>query len=277
MPVYKASLLFSFVTEPAARAVASAHAGGWSEQVWANGTPFNPGNGSAWARARARILPREAQIIGMRQQAYEIVGNKLVPGGANTTPLSYPGMNGITINNPQSAINLRMTTAGAPNVGRYTCRAFPDEFMTNGEFNGLPIAVGLLEQLIREISKPGIGFIGRNLAGVSSSCMGSDGTSMIVANAGAFVVGQMLRFVKIHNGAGESISGVFQIAALPGNNKVTFVGGAGKDAVPGGTVRVDSIAFFQSASGQIGRASVRKVGRPFGGYVGRRSKRRRAS
>jgi hypothetical protein len=274
MPLVKVSTLISFVTRPVDLGSAAAHAGGWSEQVWCPTPPFSRIQAVGFGTVRANLLPQLCTIVGLRQQIYTIAGNKLVPGGASVLPLNLPGASAYTINNPQSSLALRITSAGVANVGRYTLRAVPDEVMVNGEFNGDLIYKGRIDALAAAMIAYQTGFVGRNLAAVSASCLGSDGTSMIVANSGIFAVGDFVRFVKIKGSTSLPVSGTFQITAILPGNKITFVGGAGSNAKPGGTIRVDGIGYFTTAAVSIGRAGVRKVGRPFGGYVGRRSKRR---
>lgn len=275
MPIYKCSMLISFITTPQNRAVSSPHAGGWSEQIWRSGVPFTNPEAFSLCNLRSILLPLTATVIGLRQQAYNIVGNKLQPGGANTFPVNLAGSRGLSFNNPQSALLLRITSAGVPNVGRYTIRGLPDEVMVDGEYDPTPNFSNGLNNFRAEIALPGRGFVGRNLAGAFANCMGSNGTGMLVSSTAGFAQNDFVRFVDIHGPTGASISGTFQISIVGPGNLLTFVGGAGKDALPGGKIRLDGLSFLQTSIVTIGRASVRKVGRPFGGYAGRRSKRRR--
>jgi hypothetical protein len=277
MPLLKCSLLIQFTTNPNNRQVSAAHAGGFSEQFWFNGNPIIQAAANAIASFRASMLPIESTVIGLRQQIYTVNGNKLLPGGSSVVPLNFPGSNNYTLDNPQSCLNLRLQTGGGPNVGRYCMRNLPDEVVVNGEFQPDGAFTANLNIWKNTLAGNGFGFVGRNLAALKTVVLGSDGINLLVGSTAGFNVGDYVRFLKVHAITGGTIEGSYQIIAITAPNKLQFIHNIGSDAASGGNVRSDGIGFFATSAVATQRASVRKVGRPFAGYRGRRSKQKLAS
>ena len=198
----------------------------------------------------------------------------MIPGGASATQLIFPGNVAYTVDVPQAALNLRLQGAGVANVGKYTIRGMPDEVVKRGEYQPDQFFRTVIDQWLNGFKNATFGFVGRDLAATQTSVTGGDGTSVAVANSAGFAAGDTVRFVKVKNMLGQNIVGLFQIKAVPDATHITINGNVGGDAVAGGRLRKHNILFFNISGGNVGRVGVKKVGRPFAGYVGRRSKRK---
>lgn len=277
MAYYKCSLVLSVVTTPTQAQVSSPHAGGWSEQFWRNGDALTLQQAQLIAQARANMLPRQCQVIGMRQQLYQIVGNILRPGGSAIYTIVRPGASNWNVDVPQACLNLVLTAAGSANKGRYTLRGLPDDVVENGEFapdNAFTLRLTQWRQLL---ASNGIGFIARDLAAVTTDVLGSATVNVVVRSTAGLAANDYVRFLKVHNLAGESVEGSFQVGAIVDGTQFTTIPALAETLAQGGKVRKDLLVFLATSEVGVGRVGVRKIGRPSSGYRGRRSRMRKAS
>ncbi len=268
--------IFQVTTAPANLALARAHTGGWSESFWTNLSPaaYNP----IWAwqqQKRAILLPATAAIVGYRTQEYTISGNKLLPGGAASGRQNLPGGSSRITDLPQVSLMLNCATAGSPNTSRLILRGIPDDVMEGGEYQPNAAFQAAVTQLINSMVGFNFGFVGRDLSQASVRVL-KIAVNLITVDqipGTGLAVGDFVRLHRVYDDNNNPVKGAFPVTAIAGN--VLTV--AGLDATltrPSGTLRKDLLQLFSYRSMQPIRAVVKKVGRPFEQYRGRRSKTR---
>lgn len=275
MLVYKTSLLFQVNTEPVDRQFATPHAGGWTEGVWTQYSPSTSPTGTvkAWANARAFLLPIQCTIVGYRISVYDLVKNKLTPGGTSAGKLIYPGVAVYTAGNPQSGLELGWPAAAGPNSSRIVLRGLPDEVVVKGEFNGSSSFRSFLTRLTNLYFGQNFGWVGRDLSVPYATVNLIAGNVVTLSVAlGGIAVGDFLRFRKVRGDNGSPVKGSYLITNVAGA-VLTLQGLNGVSLTkPNGTARQDVVGFITGGQANIGRVVVKKIGRPFESYRGRRSK-----
>lgn len=276
---YRVSLLFSVTTNPTNLGTASAHSGGWSESHWSYPSTAILPYIRALALVRSPMLPSQASIIGYRIQNYTITGNKLFPVGSTSGGLLYPGGYTNDMNLPQDGVTLTASGVAVPNATRFTLRGLPDSQIANGEYQPSTAFATAMNTYCARLVADGWGFIGRVKTGLSARVLSIDQNTGAVTLNGP-VGGQanvdFLRLNRVYDEQGIPLKGAFLITAIAGNVYTCpeLKGYAVSKA--SGTARIDALSFYSYASCQPQRAASRKIGRPFQGYRGRRSRQRTA-
>jgi|SRR5580698_3778788 hypothetical protein len=280
MAIYKHSVLFAVTTAPVNLSVSSPHSGGWSEGFWANFIAPNSPNSAAWLnflQQRARLLPIQVSIVGWRVATYVVIGNRLQPAGSVTGKLNLPGNGGYTLNMPQDGLELSIQGAGVANVSRPILRAIPDQIIVQGEYQPDPFFNAAVPAYLQQLAVNSYGFVGRDLTQayqrVNSFAAGQLITQAAIPGVG---VGSYIRFHRVFDDNGNPVRGTYQVSAIGGPPfEYTLLGPPAQTvSKPNGTVRLDLLVLYQFGAGSVGRAVVKKIGRPFSSYRGRRSKRR---
>lgn len=279
MPV-KVTLLLAVTTNPTDPTSASAHSGGWSEGFYIPGSAFAvPAFFQAWAQGRALLLSGLASIIGYRQQLVTISGNKLLPGGTAAGTLLYPGSFLGDLNAPQDALMLNFQLAGQPSNLRHRLAALPDTQVSVGEYQPTALYKGNVTKYTNLISSGLFGAIVRDLTQPDARVRSLTAGALTTNTSTGAIVGQYLRFRRVKDSSGNPVEGAFLVTALVNNadGSVTYTlfdPPAQTVTTPNGTVRTDLLVFANIIGGVVNRLVVRKIGRPFVQYRGRRSKRR---
>jgi len=270
----RCSLLFAVTTGPTDLVNASAHSGGWSESHWLPGIAnLANSNLAVLAQRRAALLPSLAQIIGYRIEIFTISGNKLLPGGTSSGRFRYPGTWN-SLNLPQDGLQESGTTATGPNAARFVLRGMPDAQIALGEYQPTTGFTSVLNSY-NTLLAGGWGFAGRVLTNPSVRVMaitigGLATLSAIPAGLGA---GDFLRLNRVRDQSGRPVIGSFEVQA-PAGLTVQLNGYTGQVVGrPNGLARKDQIAIYLYSLVVPTRAVIRKIGRPFEQYRGRRSKR----
>lgn len=279
----KITMLFSVTTSVTDPTYASQHSGGWSESFWSPGNAFlNLTDLLNILPARANLLPAGAAIIGVRQGLYTIQGNKLNPQGTSGFKVRYPGSSSYTVNLPQDSLELSGQSSTSINSNRFRLGCMPDEVMLGGEFQppGPYKAALTVYRNNIVLGAPVLGFVGRVLSNPSlrvlSITPGVGGLATVVMSGllGAVVGTDYMRFHRVYNDIGQPVKGSFLTMAGPTPPTYLisgYTGGAVTRA--NGTARLDQIALYTYRSITVGRAVVKKIGRPFEQYRGRQSNR----
>lgn len=274
------TLLFSVTTDPADRSSASGHQGGWSESFWYLGSGFLDISAFIkWGNSRSNLLSGEATIIGYRQQLYTISGNKLLPGGAGSGVLNIPGAFPTDLNAPQDSLMMTFTLANQPTTLRHRLACLPDSQVTNGEYQPTTAYKTQVTNYASFIVASGWGSVTRDLTQPEARLKSITGAVITTLSATGAAAGDYIILRRVKGDDSFPVSGSFLVTAVVGNTDGSFaytVYPAPPDTVskPNGTVRKDVLTTAVIATGQPNRLVVRKVGRPFVLYRGRRSKRR---
>jgi hypothetical protein len=162
------------------------------------------------------------------------------------------------------------------NVRRFSLRGVPDDQITDGEYvptPGYTTAVAFFAQELGNWQ-----FLGQDLTIPPLAVTTIDAVgNVVMAGAPGYLVGDTVAFSKVkRNTTGELISFRSVVISVgPNPNQFQVLGGILLGGT-GGTARKITYALFTMNPAQfnVDRAAVRKVGRPFGQYRGRRSRRK---
>jgi hypothetical protein len=275
MNVWKASLLIDYFSDPQNFADATAHQGGWSETFWWGGAAAPNLVGSTLVSTRATLLAKTCRIVAARVQQYDLTNSIFTPQGSISQLIQRQGNAAYAADLPQVALGLVATSAQGANSRRFTLRGIPDEMMQNGEYQPTPAYKGQLTAFINAVigdawSFPGLG-LDQPAARISSTAAGK----VTVDDATPFAVGNYVTFLKCRDVNGKPVSGRFRVTAkdvntltLDGLDPAIVTKNVGRlRRYAAGLLTINAIG--------IGRARVKKIGRPFDQYRGRASKKRR--
>lgn len=276
MPAFKVSVLFQLSTNTSNPNLQPKHIGGWSEQwYWPNNNlsqvleALRGGWGDGLLQTRAALLPNGAAIIGFRIQ-------EVMPRGVSQSfGETYPGTAGIAQDIPQMALLQRTPGLNAINVRRSTLRGIPDARVVEGEYTpsvAYEQALGAWRLILsdwrfrgRDLSQPNIEIVSITAAGLVRTAV-----------VHGYVVGDFVRISKTIDSNGISHSGRFLVSAIGPLTSEFTASAWTAGATTGGTVRKDGVVLIQPDVNNITfpRILTRRVGRPFGQYRGRASRRR---
>jgi len=274
MPL-KITYLFDFRSDPADREQAQSHNGGWSESIWQTADSPDKDNIRQLAQTRALLLPSTARIVGYRAQQFTNAGSHLVAGGSSTALLGLIGPQAAVPDIPQSALSLVATSSGNANTRRFTIRAIPDTQIAGGEWQPFPIYVQFLTRYRNSLIQGGWVFPARDFTTAVHDIESiSNGVLKLVGAPAGYAVGDRVLLKKCRDVNGNPVVGTFKVLAVAG--ALITLGGIDVETeviATGQATRV-VIAFRDIDDVQVGRAVVRKIGRPFEQYRGRASRRR---
>lgn len=279
MPV-RISLLFAVTTQVKNPTAAVAHSGGWSESFYLGGASFaDVSVFQNWALARSALLSGLASVIGFRQQLVTIQGNKLLPGGTGAGSFFYPGNYVGDLNAPQDSLQLNFTVNSQPGSLRHRIAAVPDSVISGGEYNGDPVYQGYIINYTGKVIALGFGAITRDLNKADATVRSIAGGVITTNTSTGAALGQYIRLRRVKDANGIPVEGTFLVTAIVNNADgsvayTVFDPPTQVVSTPNGTARLDVLVFNAVSGGQVARLVVRKIGRPFSGYRGRRSKRR---
>jgi hypothetical protein len=274
----KLTMLFQLTTNISHPLSPNRRIGGWSES-W-----YFPGQDAAAARAaalngvgnipsimstRAGFLPNGAAIIGAR---FQVVDPR---GPSQSIGVSLPGTYNVESDVPQMALLVRIPGVGVNNVRTTILRGLPDDRVREGELfatQAFAVAIGAWVT-----SLPPWRFRGRDLSQPTIKMISISSTGVVATETPhGYGMGDMVRISRTVLSSGDFGGGRFQVSVL-GPGALTFtVLNWDQGLGLGGSVRKDGIIYPQPDISNLSfqRVVVRKVGRPFVGYRGRRSRRR---
>lgn len=288
MPI-RASMLFELTTTRNAEDAPIERKAGWSESYWLNGEDigaarliFEGVNGPI--DGRLRLLPRlSGVIIGARYEAFTLVGTTLVPGAAQPVPIGRAGTAPLLNDIPQMGLQLAFKlTDNQPGSIRHVLAGWPDASVVGGE---AILSIDMKDRLRRfflSVQSCGAVVIDRNQSKEKLLSISADGVGKRL-DGGGYAVGTMLKISRARDPVGRrNYGGVYPVVAVTaGPTTFTLGGWSAAAGGPGvatvrGTVRphVRLWKGFDVARAKLVRSVIRKVGRPFGDYRGRASKRR---
>jgi hypothetical protein len=222
--------------------------------------------------ARAQLLPVGTSIIGYRVQQVS------PPGPSQAGAILYPGTAGIQADVPQMALLCRAQGQGVNNIRRFTLRAVPDSQVVEGEAAFAAPFLRDLQTFFQSLN--GWKFRGRDLSQpsfriVSITPLVGGGATVQCEQLPTVVVNDMVRILRTVDATKNSRGARVQITAVGPGNSVTINAWA-FGACTLGSIRKDAVVFplVDINNTGFGRVVVRRIGRPFVGFRGRRSKRR---
>jgi hypothetical protein len=287
--ITKVVVLFSSATDiknntsvPALGYTPRIHTGGWSETLYSNLTPSqivsaltqsNYNGYNPFLPWRASCLPVQDAIIGVR--LYQ--GSN---GRGQALALSYPG--GFLADEvPQMGLLLKGGATGTANTRRWIIRGVPDDSVTGGEFNPAPNFTDALGNFLNAYGN--FGFIGNDLTKPRVALLGVDAGGHFKVKPPAtnpFIIGDYVTCTRMV----DSVTGLFRrfagpVTAIDGDASGFTCASFTGNSCNGGSAQINSPIYcpFNISTITVVRVTLRKVGRPFEVYRGRRSKRRKTA
>jgi len=272
---FRYTMLLQMTTDPADRAAASPHTGGWSESHWRN--DLVPPTGSVFTdllSKRALLLPKQSSIVGYRISTYTIAQAKLLPGPVSTGRVLLPGSNLQQADVPQMALEMGAST-NAANSSRFSLRGTPDNQVQFGEYQPDSFYKTKVTNFSNSLVDGGWALLGRDLTQGSYRVFSIIAGLLTVDPAlVAFADLSYIRLRKVKDTSGNPVIGSFAVSAVVAAGKYQLAGFDPTIVVGfSGTARRDLLNIFTYVNVAPSRITVRKIGRPFEQYRGRRSKR----
>jgi len=270
MSLFKCTALFSLVTNTDGTAKGNRQ-GGWSESVYFDGLEANlVSRFEALCARRALLLGTATDLIGQRYQKIDPVG-RAVQGSKR-----FPGQNVLENDVPQMALMFNMFSTTGLNSRRFTLRGLPDEYVHQGEWKPTPSATSNFNQYCNALAPFSMKASRKDTAKAPLVSIAVDGT-FILQQPLAFAANDYLT-VSGAKVIGGTANGRFHVQTFTDTQHGKFSNWVSGASI-GGEVKLDETfypAFENTATTGAfpnPKVVVRKVGRPFGGYVGRASRR----
>lgn len=265
----KCTALFNSVSNSSASGGASTRTGGWSESIYNIQEPAAARNEFLdYCSLRAAILPKGFAIVGQRFQ--------IVDGPSSTLGRRFPAPNAFASDCPQIGLQLKAQAGGTVNVRRWTFRGIPDEMVVEGEYQPTDWYRGAVLNAAGFITGGNWRFSAKVLTWPILDLVGiTDAGLLTTVLEHGFVPGNAVELLRCKDAYGRSVRGDFIVTDPVVGNSATLANYK-KPAVVSGQVRRLTYGFLtiDGTTLEVQRVVVKKVGRPFGGYSGRRSRRR---
>jgi hypothetical protein len=266
MATFKCTIQMNLTTNLQGTAQGS-RVGGWSESVYAQETEFATvkANFETLCLYRAGLLSSGAAVVGQRYQLIDPTGR------STTTGRRFPGLGDIS-DVPQMAVAFKLASKTTPNARRFVLAGIPDQVAYEGEYKPYPNFSSNLALFVWGL---------RNFRFRASNLSTSRVPLSSVSSQGVFVLQQPLVYdvndyltvSRAEAGSGETISGRFHVKAKVDAQNGTFSLWP-TTATVRGTVKPDEVFYplLDERTVYSPQITVRKIGRPSGGYRGRASR-----
>lgn len=282
MAVFKFTMLMQVPTAISAPNALLHRIAGFSESMYGSATSGNalysaistvPPNafGFSLLGARASLLPLGGSMVGVRVQQVS------PPGPAQLFPVSLAG-SAQEADFPSLALLVRSPGVGVNNVRRFWLHAVPDSQVTEGEYTPTSNFGTLVEAYFGTLA--GFQFRARDLSQptnriVSIGIAVSGVSSLLFENPTTLTVGSFVRILRTRDSNGFLRGGRFQVLSLGATGNSVNIGLWPFGNTTGGTGRLDGIVYpvMDTTQMAVVRVQVRRVGRPFTQFRGRRSRR----
>lgn len=267
---YKCIMTFNSSTNQS-NLVARHRTGGYTEAFYQSGNLDFPTVRSRFqtlCQKRALLLPTGINIVGQEYLTVDPIG----PAAAESR--LFPGASGYACDVPQMSVQCRGFSDSSRNVSKLVIKGIPDAWVVEGELLLLPQNKTPFTNFFNLLRDGGFRFRGRDLSQptipvLSISSLGE----VLLEENNIYNVGDFVRILRTKNALGVRGGGRFMVSGTTPPTGLTLHGWT-KGACTGGTIRLDGVVYPPYAGAEIVQAVTRKVGRPFGGYRGRASKRR---
>lgn len=272
MAEYKWTARFKYLSG-AAFAGALNIPGGWSESVYYNSNSTATRNSFlSLCSARAAFLPNFCSIVGIRVQQVD-------PSGSGSLQrINYPGQVGgeYAQDIPQVAALFSIPSTGVSNVRRYRAAALPDDWVNRGEFTPGGPGAGILMTWLGRLHGWHARGSDLSVAKQDITTIASDG-SYVLSQPLTVSVGAKVKIFRARDDRGRNVGGMFTIQAVTDTTH-GILRAWPYGACTLGQIQLVTIIYPVMRTTGFDLTSVtvcvRKIGRPFVKYVGRRSRRR---
>ena len=277
----KATMLFRLATTVSDVTSEAKRIGGWSESYYYSG-PDAPSMIDAFAFAggedgkslcgkRAHLLPTGAAIVGQRYQLLDPVG------ASQSTNKVFPGDSNLLCDVPQMALLCKAPGVGVINIRQLILRGIPDIRVHEGEYSPSATFRSALQGFFSGLKQWRFRAKDQTALKYKVSAISALGIINFEGPVPVLAVNDVITLSGVKTASGQTINGQFQVKnILPLTGQVELFNWVAGACTLGKLQKVQVV--FPSIDGDkitVGRVIVRKVGRPFGQYVGRRSKKKR--
>lgn len=273
MAVIKVTSLFELNTVPNPFSVG--RVGGWSESWYYTGTiaqakiAYNGGGGLA--ALRAALLPAGAAIVGQRYQQVDPP-----PVGASFSDgRLYPGAAGIISDIPQMALLINVRALVVTRSKLYMLRGVPDDYVKGGEYQPTPPYAAALTSFLNGLATWQFRATDPTLPVIPMTSLNMTTGQGVSAIPNGWAIGETIKFSglrTVNNPAAPASREVRKLTLTPDATHFNIQGSlVGNSYEQGRGQKVVVIyPFVDPASTTLNRVVVRKVGRPFDLFRGRR-------
>lgn len=271
MPAYKFTMLFNYISggEAPQQAIRT---GGTTESVyWDDASDQTISQFRRHATYRAVMLPKYCAVVGVRVQQVDPVGasrsfDLFKPGGADI---------GGQVDAPQLALRIRVKGVGVNNASLRKFAMIPDQQIKDGEYRPTGKYRSAVSQYLRQLSFWKFRGLDLTYLAVPITSIGADGTVTTAADI-VLAPGNTVGLRNVEDEDGNLITGEFVVdgaTSLRVFKLRNWLGGV----CSGGTVKRHVYIYpqFLIPNDTPITVAIKKVGRPFGLYRGRQSKRRK--
>lgn len=270
MATTKLTMMFQLQTQLNSKAIGGRVAG-WSESWYYPGEVSQAIAAAVGTRGlcqlRANMLPRTGAIVAQRYQVVDSVP----PGPSTTRYVNFPG-GSFETDIPNVAILVNVPGQGVRNVKKLILRGIPDQFMIDGEYTPDSVFEPITFKFFAALAAWRFRGQDFNAAQKAINFISSTGDVNMVDNV-TFTNGQKVTISGNSDPlTGRKIKTSTWTVLNPSGKVFTARGWKQANSTDGGQARLVSPAFFQPVITdiEVERATVRKVGRPFDLYRGRR-------
>lgn len=273
MAAYKYTALFEYLSGRPGEGVQ--RKAGFSESIYWTGFGVDTENSfrNTYLPARALLLPDNCQVIGYRIQAVDpsgaaqsralVINNSSVLGGVQSADI------------PQMAALIRLRSSDRNNVRSMRLAAIPDDQVKFGEFSPSIVYKAKLQIYLTRLAT--WRFRGQDLTAARFSVKSIDALGVVTMNADILLApGDFVNLTNIQLADGSLFSTRVKVDTFT-NSKLWSIKDWGRGIATSGYAR--KVTYVYPAIvldiDPAVRMVTRKVGRPFTGYRGRRSARRR--
>jgi len=269
---WKATMIFRLSSQDVQQQDAVKRLGGWTESFHFQGEidamklKLFGGATGGLCGARAALLPNQAVIVGQRYQHVDPVGR------AQTNDKQFQGGLTLAQDIPGMAALVRLRGQGVDNTAGYKLAGIPDTLVQRGEADFDQNFSANLTFFIAKLGEWRFKGIDLTVPKRQLVSITADGlvTTMI---AHGYAVGDLVRISRAripHSTQGGK--GLFTVTSTPTTTTFT-INGWEFDNTTLGTARKQTTIYpkIDSADSGFERIVTRKIGRPFGQYVGRHS------
>ena len=243
--------------------------GGWSETWYREGSVDDSyAAASLVCQDRSGFLTTAASMVGIRIQT--------IGGGSKAFPKNLPGQIGTDQDIPQMALQCSIDGLGVPNRKYFQLRGLPDSNVINGDFRATRLFTTAFQLFAAQLQTQAFRFRAKPAGNAIVKIIDIDlnGNYTLSLPTGA-VAGSYLQLLAVRNVGGANVSGTYfveSVATATTGKLKNWVGGV---VMEKGKARLSTV-FYPLCDGSTlerYRATTRKVGRPFGLYLGRRTSR----
>lgn len=267
MAKFKMTAIFRQVTNTGGASQGNRIAG-WSESLYreSNDFPLARAAFENWCNIRTFLLGSGASITGQR---YELIDPE---GRTQTASRVFRGTT-ILCDVPQAALTFTVPALSSPHVRRFTLRGCQDGLIVEGEYQPTPASTNAFALLVRAMN--GFAIRVANLTAPFVAIMSVDATgNFVLASPLTFGVGDKVTVKNVKQGSQKVPTNDFFILARTDDRHGQFSNWTAGVCYEG-AMRPQLVTYQQldSTVTVTPQATVRKVGRPLSGYVGRAHKR----